>query len=759
MFNYFSLFLSLLLSVCSYAQPQGIAGVPVSSLNGLSLPTDKISFAKPDIKALRAEDALNDEKGNGPWRFGYNNDVNLNMQTSGNWTDLPNGGQLWRLVLECSEALTVNLTLKDVKLPEGNELYVYNPEKSFILGKFTEFHLYKGKLGTELVPGSEVVLEYYIAPGNTLDHSSLTVERVTHGYRSDEEFMAKAFGSSGSCNMNVNCPDGDEWENQKRSVVMLVNSLGNGFCTGALVNNTLNDGKPYVLTANHCYSDPTSWVFRFNWQSPDCDNPAESPTFSSLSGGEFRARRTGSDFCLVEITGGLESGTVPASYNAYFSGWDNTGVNPTSTVCIHHPKGDIKKISFDDNPSYPVQSSISGVTSDVEGSWEVQWDRNTTTESASSGSPLFDQNHRIIGQLWGGGASCTNLEANDYYGRFSVSWNPPGSVSANQLKFWLDPTNIGAIVIDGYEPSESQALVDAALAVPSGVNGTYCTDATTPQITLVNMGTTTLTSTTINYGFDGDESLVFNWTGTLAQYESETIDLPTENVTAGPHTFSATSSNPNSTLDEVATNNSLSSSFYTVIGGETVTLNLALDCYGSETSWTLTDGDEYALYSGGGYSNNSAGGIVTYEFCLAEECYTFSLFDSYGDGLSGCGSGNGSYEITNGSGTILAELIEADADFGTEYMRQVCLGSSGIDEIDLSTITLFPNPASDIVTITSSDYSIERIELTSLSGQIIHSKTVQSNETNLSLGSLTFGVYFVKLYVNGAEKILKLVKE
>lgn len=742
-----------------YGQIQGISGEPLSSRYDLVIPNEKISFQKPDIKALRAEDALNDAKGDGPWRFGYTNDVNLDMLNSGNWTELPDGGQLWRLLIECEEALTVNLTLKDVTLPEGNELYVYNPDKSVVLGKFTDFHLYKGKLGTELVTGSEIVIEYYLAPGNALAFSTLTVERATHGYRTDEEFMAKTFGQAGACNMNVNCPDGDEWENQKRSVVMIVNGVGNGFCTGALVNNTLNDGKPYILTANHCFSDPTVWVFRFNWQSPDCENPATSPTFSSLSGGEFRARRTGSDFCLVEIAGGLEAGTVPASYNAFFSGWDNTGANPSSTVCIHHPRGDIKKISFDDNPSYPVQSSISGTTSDVDGSWAVKWDRNTTTEAASSGSPLFDQNHRIIGQLWGGAASCTNPEGKDFYGRFSISWNPPGSVSANQLKHWLDPTDIGAIVIDGYDPAGSQAVIDAALVVPAGVNETYCLAATSPQITLVNMGTTLLTSATISYGFDGDESLLFNWTGNLSQYASEVITLPTTNVSAGPHTFSASSSNPNGGADDVAVNNAVSASFYTVISGETITLNLDLDCYGTETSWTLTDNDDQLLYSGGGYTDISAGALVTEYFCLAEECYTFTLIDSYGDGLTGCGSGNGSYQILNSTSETLAELIETDANFGSEYIRQVCLGSSGIEAIDFSTITLFPNPASGLVNITSSDYSIDRIEIISLSGQIIQVKTVQATETTVSIGSLTSGVYFVKLYVNGGEKIVKLVKE
>ena len=100
---------------------------------------------------------------------------------------------------------------------------------------------------------------------------------------------------------------------------MLV-SGSSGFCSGALINNTQNDGKPYVLTANHCYSNPANWIFRFNWQSESCSNPGTSPSFQSLSGAVLRSRRTPSDFCLVEITGGLVNGTVPLDYNPFSPG-------------------------------------------------------------------------------------------------------------------------------------------------------------------------------------------------------------------------------------------------------------------------------------------------------------------------------------------------------------------------------------------------------------------------------------------------------
>ncbi|MEY3439268.1 MAG: hypothetical protein RL265_1853 [Bacteroidota bacterium] len=557
------------------------------------------AFVSPVISVLQAEDLVTDAAGTGPWRFGFNNETNLTMENSGSWVTLPNGAKIWRVRVTCENALTVNLTFANVAIPEGNELYVYNPKKDFILGKFTAYHLYEGELGTELIPGNSAIVEYYIPAENAQIPVYLAITKVTHGYRTATEFVEKAFGSSGSCNMNVNCPDGLEWVNERNSAVMLV-SGSSGFCSGALINNTLNDGKPYVLTANHCYSNPATWIFRFNWQANGCTN-GTNPTFQSLSGAVLRSRRTPSDFCLVEITGGLVNNTVPATYSPYFSGWDKSGVIPSTTVCIHHPSGDIKKIAFDDAPA--IVSQQMGST-EANSTWTVEWDRNTTTEGGSSGSPLFDQNHRIIGQLWGGGASCSNLSSPDYYGRVSSSWQPTGSDNTNQLKNWLDPSNSGSEFINGYDPFGAPPLaLDAGITNPIGVSGTICSGQVSPQITITNSGTNTLTSATINYGFNGVTNQTFAWSGALSQWQTALVTLPTSNLTSGTNTFNAIVVNPNGATDENLLNNTTSSSFTTVVNGNIVSLNLNLDCWGSETSWELSNASNVVLYTGSGYAN------------------------------------------------------------------------------------------------------------------------------------------------------------
>jgi hypothetical protein len=750
--------ISLFLSLGAIAQYQGNGGKPKSyKLVSDYKNIDVRFFAEPDVAALRTEDEQTDDTGTAPWRFGFNNNTALSLSNSGTWIELPNGDKIWQLVVKCEQALSVNLTFSNTKIPAGNELYVYNPTKDFILGKFEQNHIYNGVLGTELIPGNTAVLEYYVKKGNEL--GSLNISTVTHGYRTANEFQVKAFGSSGSCNMNVNCPDGSTWIPQRNSAVMLV-SGSNGFCSGALINNTANDGKPYVLTANHCYSDPTGWIFRFNWQASDCANPASSPSFQSLSGAVLRSRRTPSDFCLVEITGGLEGNTVPLAYQPYFSGWNHSDTPPTSTVSIHHPSGDIKKISFDDGPASAVQAMSS---TEVASSWSVQWDRNTTTEGGSSGSPLFDQNRRIIGQLWGGGASCSNLNSADYYGRLFKSWEPAGSNSTNQLKFWLDPSSSGAEFIDGYDPSNANpVLVDAGISAPQGVSGTFCGDQISPSVTISNSGTNTLTAVDIIYAFDGGSPQTYNWTGSLPQWQSTVVNLPTATLASGNHTFNASVNNPNANTDENANNNTTSSSFSVVIGGQAVQLNLSLDCYGSETSWELQDATGTALYAASGYSDDQPGLVAIDPWCLPYGCYSLVVLDSYGDGLEGgtfCQE-DGSVDIVYNS-ISLGSIPSTSPNFGSQKNIDFCFDENGVGLENLSenTILVYPNPAKNLLTIQLGTSLKGSLNFTDISGKLLFSKEITSAQIQFTVDQLSAGTYFIQFNLEGQVLVKKLIIE
>jgi hypothetical protein len=772
-----SLFI-VFISYSLFAQIQGNGGLPTSHkllLDQKQIPTWE--FAQPDLTALRAEDALTDDLGIAPWRFGYNNYTNLSTTNTGAWFDLPNGARLWLLKVNCIGALTVNLTFEQTLIPEGNQLFVYNTNKDFILGAFTQEHIYEGQLGTELIEGQEAIIEYYVAPSNPVGH--VQVGTVTHGYRTATEFMEKAFGSSGSCNMNVNCPDGLPWTPQRNSAVMLV-SGSSGFCSGALINNTENDGKPYVLTANHCYSNPANWVFRFNWQATDCSNPGAAPSFQSLSGAVLRSRRTPSDFCLVEITGGLVNGSVPLDYNPYFSGWDNSGSIPTATVCIHHPSGDIKKISFDD--AAPSISQGMG-SSEANSTWTVEWDRNTTTEGGSSGSPLFDQNHRIIGQLWGGGASCQNLSAPDYYGRVANSWEPAGSNSTNQLKFWLDPTNSGATFIDGFDPNNTTVVaLDAALSAAQLSAQAICGADYLPTVSLLNVGTTLLTSAQINYQIDNGAVQQYNWTGSLNQWQAESISFPLIQLTPGNHTFTATVSNPNQLLDENPSNNESNAAILVNPVPETIDMlkvTLITDDYADETYLELLDASGAVVWSEGNeaVSGNFGTGAfpapndptnplqnnTTYNYDIpltAFECYTFVIYDFYGDGMGAAqwGGIDGNLIVADNNAVTIFELPFADFGDSTGMVVRH-IDDAGIDAL-APLFTISPNPAAELLNINWYNYTQMQISVFDICGKLLLSLTEEASSTELDIEMLSAGTYLLQLTdVNGVMVKKKFMKQ
>jgi hypothetical protein len=740
---------------------------------------NKVSFQEPNIETLKAEDALVDGTGTAPWRFGWNNYTNLNTSNAGTWTTLPNGDRLWQLLIECENAQTINLTFAQTEIPSGNQLYVFNPKKDLILGSFTANHLFDGQLGAELISGSQTIVEYFVPKNNPQGH--IQISTVTHGYRTAIDFQEKAFGSSGSCNRNVNCSEGLPWTLERNAAVMLV-SGSNGFCSGSLINNTLNDSKPYVLTADHCYSNPASWIFRFNWQATDCNNPATSPTFQSLSGAALRARASASDFCLVEITGGLSAGTVPASYTPYFSGWDHSGNTPTSAVGIHHPSGDIKKISFENQPL--ISTTFGG--SPANSHWGVTYWDSGVTEGGSSGSPLYDQNHRIIGQLHGGASACGATNLSDEYGKISYSWEPVGSNTTNQLKHWLDPNNSGAEFINGFDPSNATvAALDAGLSSPLLELTAFCGTNYTPKVTIANSGTSVLTSAVVTYSIDAGANQTVNWSGSLAQWQTELITLPSVMLAAGNHTFSASVASPNAGIDENTFNDMTNTSLTVNAIDETIGLlkvTLLTDNYPDETYMELTSSNGTVVWSEGNESfvgnygtGNSpaptdptaplvANTTYNYDIPLSiTDCYTFTIYDYYGDGLGAAQWGgsniDGNLTLLNHTSAVLYTL--SAPDFGAQVETIVkSTDDSGIDEFGTAQWNLFPNPVKDVLNVTIQNGQANEWLIVDVYGKTILRQEVQGNQVQLNTQNLSNGTYFVRVnFVNGSTSVKSFVKQ
>ena len=656
-------------------------GSPISwkgKLNSKNIPN--VSMSGYNQALMDSEDAINDISKDRPWRFGYKYDVNYTHQNSGSWTILPNGNKVWQLAIECNNALTINLLFENYNLPEGAFIYLYDVDHTNKVGAYTaKNNRTDGLLGTELVHGDKIIVEY-VEPARVKFKGNFTISSIVHGYRSlnpIQNSLAKALNSSGDCNIDVNCPLGIGWDNEINSVAMIVVN-GSGICTGALINNTCNDGTPYFLTADHCLGGGTgSWAFRFNWQSPpgteSCATTANSvdpgpPYDQTANGATTLVSSSASDFALLEIDN--MTLTDAQNWNCYYAGWDATD-DPnavTEATGIHHPSGDVKKICREND--IPYHSSAGGAAV-----WYIdQWEEGVT-EPGSSGSPLFDQNHRIIGQLYGGLAACSGTVNNgdyDYYGRVGVSWN-------NGLDGYLAPNSCGiATTDDGWDPNTPTLPDDAGISGISSPAGAYCVDNFDPEISLRNYGTNNLNNVTIYYDLDGGTQNTFNWTGNLAPGATEIIQFGNMTTTSGAHTFNAASSLPNGNPDSNPLNDDASSNYTATIGGQDIQIEINTDCWGSEITWTIEDVNSNVLASGGPYGDVAGGELILTNVCLAVDCYDFIINDSYGDGMYGSQWGScsvdGDYTILDvSSGTVLASTIAANSDFGSQEINNFCV--------------------------------------------------------------------------------------
>jgi len=421
-------FIFYVLILLSFSISQvSIESIPKSFLSNQTFNPQEIVLPNIDTKLLLEEDRIELQSSEiKPYRFAKPIPVELDMDNSGTWTTLEDGSTVWQLKIKSDGAYSLNLIYDIFHLPPGAEFFLFSEDYEMILGAFTDYnHKPHGGFSTAPVKGESIILEYN-QPHNASFNGEIRISSVSHDYKNIfKQNSSRGYGDSGSCNNNANCPEGDSWQDEISSVAMILTSGGSRLCTGSLINNTEQDLTPYFLTANHCLGGNNNWIFMFNYESSGCSNQ-DGPTNMTVQGSSLLASSSNSDFALLEL-----SESIPDSYNVFFAGWDITGDTPNTPVCIHHPSGDIKKITFDyDN------ASNSG------NFWDInQWE-DGTTEPGSSGSPLFDGNtKRIVGQLYGGTASCTSITY-DTYGKTSVSWDLG-------MSDYLDPSNSGIQVLNG----------------------------------------------------------------------------------------------------------------------------------------------------------------------------------------------------------------------------------------------------------------------------------------------------------------------
>lgn len=811
----------LILAMLSFTSPSVLMGqIEIKPVNKFQQDIPVLAFQQPNLTVVHLEDIERDKNGEF-YRIAIGTEVNITPQNSGIWSTETNGDRVWRLKVKYPGAEALNFLFSKFRLYGNSTIDVYDENGKRLHPTYTAKNvLDHGQQNLSLCAGDYMMLEL-VEPAGT-PPSVLEMENIFYCYRGTgyQKVTEKDFGDSESCQVNVNCsPEGNNWQNQKRGVARILvymSASSGGWCTGSLVNNLRQDCTPYFLTAYHCGGDVSQtwmnyWNFYFNYESSGCSNPGSEGTLAnrvitgcvkiadSNDGGE-----NSSDLLLLHLGSVANANNTintlkSANFNAYWNGWDANNAATTGGVGIHHPAGDIKKIS-----TFTGTTITSGFNSTNPTHWRVTWSTTANgfgvTEGGSSGSPLFNNSHgRIIGTLTGGLSACTTGGAGpgtgptqgDVYGKMSYHWTSNGATDARRLKPWLDPENTGILTLDG-----SLDPCSASGGAPNAnftANQTNVTPGTTVSFTDQTTGSPNSWSWSVSPGtgwtYTGGTSatsqhpqVIFNNVGTYTVSLTATNANGSDTETKTNYIVVATSSGPcaatSQNCDEYIAQVQLN------------TINNSSGCNNyidySSISTTLVKGQQYTITIIPGTLAQGPGGAYTGNQIAA--WIDFNNDDDFVDageqiGMGTVGSGfNGTFTFTvpagaatgtvrmrvriiyPASGMTTIQPCGTNQDGEVEDYRVILSASSdpgvGLEENTLNAISIYPNPISDEVTIDlNSNFQLAVVSVLDITGkEVLASVNSNVESVRLDMSALSSGVYQVVINTEYGKAVKRVFK-
>lgn len=385
-----------------------------------------------------------------PYRIGILLAAGLEFPRDAEKSTLPGGEEIYRLRIKSDGATALSLYYDHFEIPEGGKLYIYNADHTHLLGAYTRATNPDGKaFSSQFVAGDDITLEYAVPQSGALPQ--IKISDIGYGYNHLEIRSSNTVDIS--CMVNINCPEGDNWQDEKEGIIKMATRSGSSIysCSASLLNNTGTTPIPYIYTAFHCIKTDTRQFtedelrqaqFTFQYENTDCTSN-EIKEYTTLVGCQYL---TGSD-----LSGGYDqtllllTSDIPGDLNPYFCGWDKTGNTPQYGVGIHHPNGSTKKISTYTRPATQNTWVTTNETGATNGHWVVYFAATRTghsvTASGSSGSPLFNESHKVVGALTGGSSTCSYPNGSNYYGKISKFFP--------QITQYLDPDNTGSRSTEG----------------------------------------------------------------------------------------------------------------------------------------------------------------------------------------------------------------------------------------------------------------------------------------------------------------------
>jgi len=774
-------------------------------------PTDgipKMVFPKINKAQLAQEDEIREKQGV-LYRIGVAQITNITTQNSGIWTNNSDGSRTWRLRIFSPEAEALSILFQTFKIYGATTFDVLSLNGRKVHNTMTIADVQEAfTQNAALCQGDDLVLVLN-EPVNT-QPSEIHIDRIMHNYRSTGYTRQEKINESASCEVNVNCsPVGDTWQDEKRGVarIYVVESTSAGWCTGSLVNNTAQDCKPYFLTALHCgvstsATNMTQWKFYFRYEAPTCTNPTSVGTLANyfITGCVRKADSgdnggdTGSDFLLVQLGSAANEATTittlkSTNFNAYWNGWNANNTATTGGTGIHHPAGDIKKISTFSGAT--VSNSWGGSVQNTH--WRLTWTSNANgygvTEGGSSGSPLFNNSQGyLIGTLTGGGSFCNAQTSPDMYGKLSYHWTSNGTATNRQLKPWLDPTNSGLLLLAGSSnpctpttpvapvanfvadqtnvtPGTTVSFTDQSTGVPtswawsiSPATGWAYAGGTTassqnPQVTFNTVGQYSVTLTATNaQGSDAEVKtnyiIVAQVTGPCNPSVTSACDEFIQNVTLNTINNS-TACTTGGYASYTTTNTSLAKgSSYTITVTPAIGTNIGQAYTDDEIAvWIDYNNDfTFSAVERIGYVLVAAGWSNQFNFTVPTNAITGAVRMRVRISFS---------DATQGGAPIDPCAIATYGETEDYTINIIASGGAGVDDSALSYVNVYPNPTENEVTVdlTAATENVSKITLLDVTGKEVKSLVVTENSiTKFDISNLASGLY--QVVIAGSESTL-----
>ncbi len=373
--------------------------------------------------------------------------------------------------------------------------------------------------------------------------------------------------------------------------------------------------------------------------------------------------------------------------------------------------------------------------------------------------------HFLTGQ-WGADISNTAMGSTS---RDTFTYIIPAAL--NGIDYDLSNLEVVAFIAEGQEDVMTAAgtavtvvnhanALDLAALEMQGIDD-QCPGAASEGawVKVKNLGATTLTSATISYSVNGGTASTYNWTGSLEYGEFEYVTLPAISFTAAAsNTFDVEITNINGSADPVTNNNSVSTSFgsATETTFSDITIKITLDDYGSETAWTLRNSSGTAVATSPAYQDGAPGAQADVNVTVPNDCYTFEITDSYGDGMC-CAYGNGGYEIW-ADGALIAGMSGGAFDDVDVRKLNVNATTTNVEEVVVNTHKLFPNPAANELNVSFETAVNDAIvNVVDVQGRVIISENINgTNFHQIDVTNLSNGIYMVVINADGKTSTEKI---